>query len=47
MPDMPDYHRWLIEADRSLYQAKAQGRDRIVVAGAGIVLPEAADSAKI
>ncbi|HVE10954.1 MAG TPA: diguanylate cyclase [Paraburkholderia sp.] len=47
MPDMPDYHRWLIEADRSLYQAKAQGRDRIVVAGAGKVLPEAADSAKI
>ncbi|MFC7627967.1 diguanylate cyclase [Paraburkholderia humisilvae] len=31
--DMPDYHRWLLEADRSLYQAKAQGRDRIVVAG--------------
>jgi diguanylate cyclase len=34
MPDMPDYHTWLLEADRSLYQAKAQGRDRIIVAGA-------------
>jgi diguanylate cyclase len=33
MPEMPDYHTWLLEADRSLYQAKAQGRDRIVVAG--------------
>src|ERR1700754_206259 len=33
MPDMADYHTWLLEADRSLYQAKAQGRDRIAVAG--------------
>lgn len=31
--DLPDYHTWLQEADRSLYQAKATGRDRIVVGG--------------
>ncbi|MBP0592019.1 diguanylate cyclase [Paraburkholderia sp. LEh10] len=30
---VPDYHTWLQEADRSLYQAKATGRDRIVVGG--------------
>jgi diguanylate cyclase len=41
MPDMPDYHTWLLEADRSLYQAKAQGRDRIVVAGAAATAPAA------
>jgi diguanylate cyclase len=31
--DLPDYHTWLQEVDRSLYQAKATGRDRIVVGG--------------
>jgi diguanylate cyclase len=31
--ELPDYHTWLLEADRSLYQAKATGRDRIVVGG--------------
>jgi diguanylate cyclase len=31
--DISDYHTWLLEADRSLYQAKATGRDRIVVGG--------------
>lgn len=30
---LTDYHTWLQEADRSLYQAKATGRDRIVVGG--------------
>ncbi|MFC0401490.1 diguanylate cyclase [Paraburkholderia rhizosphaerae] len=40
-PDMPDYHRWLLEADRSLYQAKAQGRDRIVVAASTTSVPAA------
>lgn len=40
--DLPDYHTWLQEADRSLYQAKASGRDRIVVASAAVAMPEAA-----
>jgi diguanylate cyclase len=44
-PDMPDYHTWLLDADRSLYQAKAQGRDRIVVAG--IAAPVSAAGAKL
>ncbi len=43
--DMPDYHTWLLEADRSLYRAKAMGRDRIVVAGT--LAPASADSEKI
>ncbi|HEY3598235.1 MAG TPA: diguanylate cyclase [Paraburkholderia sp.] len=42
-PDMPDYHTWLLEADRSLYQAKAQGRDRIVVARVAATVSAPAD----
>jgi diguanylate cyclase len=42
--DLPDYHTWLQEADRSLYQAKATGRDRIVVGG---VVPARATDAPL